>query len=179
MQESELENICELCQERFKCWQKRIFSRAECDGFMHLSPEEYIERDLFGRFFLYFYCPVCRSSNRRYCTLLFGGKEINDPMKLYCLDCGTSWCCECGHIFTEGEGDSECPHREICRNCMLENGYLSWLDFYSLFCVNCESFSDGGGCRLENPLECAYKLECRCPYDDQFDIRECPTIGIT
>ncbi|MFC1948016.1 hypothetical protein ACFLXY_08875 [Chloroflexota bacterium] len=83
MQESEQDNICELCQENLRCMQKQILSHTGCENFVPITLDEYIERDWFANIFLSIFYPACGSSNRRYCTILIETEAVSEPMKLY------------------------------------------------------------------------------------------------
>ena len=56
-------------------------------------------------------CPNCGSLNTRNCE----NTAINESTVGLCLDCGCLGCIICGAVFNDGE--TSCPHWEICRNC--------------------------------------------------------------
>ena len=132
--------------------------------------DELTDRSVFVRAAMTKACPECSSQNAFDCV---NNPLIEDDTIGHCLDCGIYWCLECGYVFESVEGGIECPHWEICDDCLEEHGYIGQLEFMETICSKCEHYDNG--CQLDGPLECGKRWELVCPYEG--DVSKCPNIG--
>ncbi|MBA7636432.1 hypothetical protein ES703_44051 [subsurface metagenome] len=170
MQDIEPTNLCETCRKMPECFQKGIFKREACDEYEPLSLGELVERDKFVRAVMVGACPRCGSDNTSDCDNPL--ELVNDPTIAYCLDCGTYWCLECGHVFDLLEKGMQCPHWKICAECSDEHGYLGEGEFIERICPTCEHYDNG--CQLEDRSKCDKEWQYLCPYVS--DVSQCPKI---
>ena len=114
-------------------------------------------------------CPECNSQNAYDCL---NNPLIEDSTIGHCFDCGIYWCLECGYIFESVEERMECPHWEICDECLEEHGYIDQLEFIETVCSKCEQYDNG--CQLDDLLQCDKRRELVCLYE--CDVSKCPNV---
>ena len=161
--------LCGTCQRELDCSQKGIFGRQICVQYEPLPTVELLERDSFVEAAMVKACPECGSENYHDCE---NSPLLEDYTIGHCLDCGTYWCLECGYAFESVEEGIECPHWEICDDCLEEHGYIGQLEFMETICSKCEHYDNG--CQLEDPLQCDERCQSICPYESAVSI--CPRI---
>lgn len=120
--------------ENSKFWQE-LSDEAKEDLFQMFrelnpkSPEELIRVVLVGN------CPKCGSENTKDCETVV---DLEDSTIGLCLDCGFSWCLECGYEIT----GKICAHWDVCENCQDQDDEGACLhgDGYSTECSLVQDF---------------------------------------